>query len=520
MRRKTCHIFSKTLIILLLSLILSLPLSTHASDKTLVLFPLLIYADQPKEYLRQALKSMFVSRLSGGGLEVIGDEAFESLLKEEEKKGIASEKRAEELASHLKADYAIFGSITVIGGGYSLDLSIIELTGDGSKLTKVSEAVNEDQFIPKLADVAYQFRSIIEGIDIRTLRTARAPSTAPPEDKTAMGLFFQPETKSRAFQPTGKMSVKMGVMAFDTGDLNGDGEPEWAILGRKKLLIYNRKGESPVLMGHLEPSLGEDFLKVSVGDADKDGKAEIYLVSRYGERARTTVFEWAGGFKRRDQQTGHMQVVKGPDRPNSVLLFQDSRVDRFFSGRISVMDYDKEGRLVQKDVLPDIEGVQFYTLALFDLDRDGQVEFLGLGEKSYLQVWDKEGKSLWRSDEKIGGTDNSINVGVLDKNQQPLRVSFNSRIAITDVDKDGKKEILVIKNIPMISGLQYLTAYLKSNLIAYSIEGTSLVQAWKTRTINYCLTDIQTEGETLFVAAQQGKFENISKGSGRIMWFE
>jgi len=519
-RQHHASVSYKFLIILLLSFILSLPLSTHASNKTLVLFPLVIYADQPKEYLRQALMSMFVSRLSGGGLEVIGDEAFESLLKEKEKLGITSEKRAEELARHLKADYAIFGSITAIGGGYSMDLSIIELTRDGSKLTRVSEAVDEDQFIPKLADVAYQFRSIIEGIDIRTLRTARGAHT-PPEDRTAKGLFFRPADQARSFQPAGKLKVKMGVMAFDTGDLDGDGEPEWAILARKKLLIYSRTGESPVLKGHFEPSLGEDFLKVSIGDANRDGKAEIYLVSRYSSRARSTVLEWAGEFKRRDRRPGHMQVVKRPGRPNPLLLFQDSKVDSFFSGEISFMDYDKTGNLVQGEVLPDIEGVQFYTLALFDLDGNGDTEFLGLGEDSRLHVWDKGGKDLWRSDEKIGGTNNAISLGGAPLSEiRATRVSFNSRVVIADIDRDGKKEVLAVNNISFIGHVEVLVFYTKSKLVAYRIEGTNLVPAWKTRTISYCLMDMQTEGDTLLLAAQKGKIDNISKGSGSIMWFE
>ena len=511
----------KTLITLFLSLVFSLPLTARASDKTLVLFPLIIYADQPKTYLRQALMSMFVSRLSGGGLEVISDEAFESLLKEEEKKGITSEKRAEELARQIKADYAIFGSITTIGGGYSMDLSMLDLTKEVSKLTRISEAVDEDQFIPKLSDVAYQFRSVIEGIDIRAQRMARTPST-PPEDRTAKGLFFRPADKARSFQPAGKLKVRMGVMAFDTGDLDGDGEPEWAILGRKKLLIYSRRGESPVLKAHLEPSMGEDFLKVSMGDADKNGKAEIYLVSRYGSRARSTVLEWAGGgLKRRDRRPGHMQVVKRPGRTNPLLLFQNSKVESFFSGRIAVMDYDKGGKPVRKDVLIPMKGVQFYTLALFDLDGNGDAEFLGLGEKSRLHVWDKGGKVLWSSDKKIGGTNNAITLGTAPIAEvRPTRIPFNSRIVIADIDRDGKKEVLAINNIPFIEHLEVLIFYRKSNLIAYSIEGTSLVQAWKTRTINYCLMDMQTEGETLFLAALKGKLENISKGSGSIMWFE
>jgi hypothetical protein len=91
---------------------------------------------------------------------------------------------------------------------------------------------------------------------------------------------------------------------------------------------------------------------------------------------------------------------------------------------------------------------------------------------------------------------------------------------ITDIAGDGTKEILAIENIPLIKHLLNFKVFTKSNLIAYRIEGTELFPAWATGDIDYCLTDMQTEGQSLFLAAQKGKISNIGKGSGLIMWFE
>ena len=188
MTRKTHHSIDKFFILSLLALSLFLPFSARATDKTLVLLPLALYADESKSYLRQGVKSILVSRLSGGGLHVIGDEAMGSLLTENEKAGISDKDRAEEVARTLKADYALFGSITTLGAGYSLDLSLLELSEDGSKRTRVSEAVNEDQFIPRMADVAYRVRALIEGKEVPARRMEQqAPVLAQPQ--THKGIF-------------------------------------------------------------------------------------------------------------------------------------------------------------------------------------------------------------------------------------------------------------------------------------------------------------------------------------------
>jgi hypothetical protein len=538
MSRISCNIFCKIVTPFLLSLILSLPLPVHASNKTLVLFPLVIYADQSRPYLREGAKSMLISRLSGGDILLISDEKLLSFLSEKEKEGISDRRRAEELAKRLEADYAIFGSVTTIGGGYSLDLSLLELEKNGSGLTRVSKTGDENQFISQLADVAYQLRGIIEGKEKPGKKTEERAAISP-KPQTGKGLFsrleqdkkvpeamekglsFESTRQYRGLNPTGEISIDMTVMAFDMGDLDGNGDAEVLVLGREKLLVYQRQGESFVFRDSLKPSFGEEFLKVSVGDVDSNGSAEIYLVTRYGIRARTSVCEWNGGFKRLYRRTGHLQVVRDPGGGKPLLLFQGSKVDEFFSGSIYLMNYEKEGKLTKGESLPELRGVQFNTLALFDLDKDGYPEFLGLGEDSRLRVWDRQGNILWKGDKTLGGTNNAIRLGERGAPGDLLpRISFNSRLLTIDIDGDGKNEILAINNIPLIEHLLDFRVFKKSRLIAYMIEGTSLFPAWTTGEIDYCLTDMQVDGRRLFLAAQKGRISNIGKGSSRIMWFE
>jgi len=521
-------------VFLFLAVLLCLALPAPAANRTLALFPFAIYAEHPADYMRQGLRTMFLSRLSGGGLDVITDETFASLLTGDEKNGKITKERVEEIAGKLKADYAVFGSLTTLGGGSSLDLSLLDLTKSPPKLTHVSEAMTEDQFIPKIAQVANRFRAVIEGryAGARRMVGAGEPATAQgltggifsklgqPEGGVGENeAFFRPTRQYGAFQPTGRISVPLAVISFASADLTGDGNRELMVLGRSELRVYTKKGEGYRLRDTYKASTGEDFLKVSAGDVDGNGRPEIYLVSFYGEMARSTVLEWNGKFKKRFRKRGHLLAVTDAGGAKPRLLYGGTQINKLFAGGISLMGYDASGKLQEIRALPKMKGARFYSLTPYDINKNGTPEFIGLGENNTLSVWDSDGAVLWKEDESLGGTNNAIQVGEVVAGETKPWVSINSRLAITDIDGDGKKEVIAVKNIPLVGGIENMLVYVKAQLIAYRIDGATLTRGWTTRKIRYCVTDLDAAEGTLFVAAQKGTLSRIGKGKGRIMWF-
>lgn len=511
-------------------------LSTHAfaANRKLALFPFTIYAEHPRDYVGQGLTTMFVSRLSGEDLDVITVRDFGSLLSDQERMGKIGRERVEEVARECKADYAVFGSLTAINGGSSLDLSFLDLTKIPPKLTHVSDAMTGDQFIPKLAEVVNRFRAIMEGRYAGARRIMSAPETSnlkepeggifsklgQPEATGEEQGFFRPTKQYGGFEPNGRISVPLAVVSSDAGDLDGDGRLEILLLGRHELRVYAKNGQRYALKDTRKSSVGEDFLKVSVGDVDGNGKAEIYLVSLYGKRARTSVLGWNGRFKEVFRKTGHLVAVQNPGGGAPMLLYEGTRINKLFSGGISLMGYDASGRLKEIRRLPEITGVRFYTLIPYDLDKDGSPEFIGLGENNCLHVWGANGEVLWKEDESIGGTNNAIHEGEVPSYELKSWKYINSRLAITDIDGDGKKELVAVKNIPLIGHIENMLVYVKAQLVAYRITGASLTRGWTTRNIPYCVTDLQAAKGTLFVATQKGTLSNIGAGTGSIMWFE
>jgi hypothetical protein len=513
------------------------PVSAYA--KTLAIFPLAVYSDKSSDFIQQGVKSMFVSRLSGGGIDIIKNSDFDALLIGDEKNGVMKEKRAREIAQEIKANYAVFGSITALAKSYSVDLSVLNIEKKEGSLEKISFVLNEEQFIPKMSDVAYQIRAIIEGKEIASPKIAATPAmkdepeTSPmgifseiekEEKETAdleKGLFFEQTKESKAFKPTGTIDLDFSIMAFAAGNLDGKEGVELVILGRKDLFIYSKKGATFTNIDTLKAGFGEDFLKVSIGDADNDGMAELYVASRYGIRARTTVLKWDGAFKELDRLTGHVKAIHNPLKDKTVLVFQDSKPDQFFQGPIFFMDYDHKGRLHKSEKIPGLKGAQFYTIIMHDLDKQGGNEWIGLGEDSRLCVWDDSGTVMWKGTKDLGGTNNEIRIGSSAPGDLPPRVFFNISPLVADINDDGEEEILAVENIPLIEHVADLKIYNKSHLIGYQIQGADLSPSWETRDMDYCLVGLEEYGQSIYLAAQKAKIINIiKKGSGIVMWFD
>ena len=510
--------------VFLVAFILFLTPVTQAAEKELALFPIAFYIDSSKDFLKQGIRSMLMSRLSGEGIRVVDKDRIDPILNDNDRKGITSKERAADLAKSLKAQYAIFGSITSIGVNYSLDLAILDISKPEPELTRIAEIVNENELIPKLGALAQQFKIIMEG------RLEPGPKSAQTlkileRAQTGMHLFELQADGQYAIRPTGFKPMGIDFMACDTGDLDGDGEMEIIILGRDKLQIFHKKDETLELKGSLKSGLGKSFITVSVGDTDQNGKAEICVIRRSGEaRPLSMVYEWTGKFVKRYEQTGHLQIATSQTNGKSTLLFQDSSSIDFFSGGIWVVVY-QAGKLVKKEELEGLDGAQFYTLTFYDLNGDGKEEILGLGrpdlsETAKLYVWDHNGEYIWRSENRFGGTNNYIRLSLGSTEQGSIRVPFNSKPLIADVNGDGNIEVLMIKGTPSIEKLENLKIFVKSNLTAFEVDGIELFSSWTSKNMDYCITGMQMAGQTLFLVGHKGHMSNFGKQVGRIMWVE
>ena len=132
-----------------------------SETKKVLILPFEIYSQPEYSYLKEAVPEMLVSRLfSPSKIEIIEMDKVREKLKNYEK---INRELAESLGNEFKADYVIWGSITVLGETVSIDAQIINLSGEKKPAQFFQELKDVSEIIPQLSRFAQKARMYIEG---------------------------------------------------------------------------------------------------------------------------------------------------------------------------------------------------------------------------------------------------------------------------------------------------------------------------------------------------------------------
>ncbi len=113
---------------------------------------------------------------------------------------------------------------------------------------------------------------------------------------------------------------------------------------------------------------------------------------------------------------------------------------------------------------------------------------------------------IYKSDDAYGGSNTAIVNDDLSPDDENRTTFINSRILTTDV-KDGKKEIIIVKNLSSVGRiLKNVKVFTSSEIYDLEWDGLGLVENWRTRKISgyvadYQLKDIDNDGQKEIVLA-------------------
>lgn len=546
MKLKKKNIFLMLNVFIIIFVIFCNSASASKPFKVLVL-PFNIHSEKDLSFLQKGVQDMLLSRLSLEDKVVLinREETSQAI------RGISEPINAEtaiSLAATLQADYVLLGSLTVFGESISTDARFIDVYqqkpvvvfnqfgkdhGDViSHINLFAEQINEKVFGRKT--VAYQpSRPTPEKESEKEVAdsTRKHPESLwTPESGSGVYTYGAPTAEDKtpfAFWKSRNFKTKIKGMAV--GDVDGDGSNETVFISNQMVFIYRYANKRFGKIGEIKGSDYDDFLGVDVADINNNGKAEIFVtnLSSTTKQLRSFVLEWNGAnfIKTEDNAKWYYRVLNAPERGGHFLLGQKRDIKEIFSrkGVYELIWNNGQYEPAQPQDLP--KNMNIYGFTYGNALNDGREMIVAFAHDDRIRILDKNGKEEWKSSESFGGSATYLDFpSEVDAAEPPSerledRYYLPQRIHIADLDKDGKNEVIVVKNVSLTGRVLSRVRVFKSGHIeALAMDELGSSLKWKTREISghitdYAIADLDNDGldELVFSVASKAKSFLVSQ---------
>jgi TolB-like protein len=547
--------------------------SAVAAPARVAILPFDINAEKDMTFLQEGIMDMLGSRLAWPEkVEVVNENETKAAFKSVE--GFAGESRALLVGGKLQADYVLFGSLTVFGESVSIDAKMVDVSGQQEPLPFFAQTHGMGEVIPQINQFATNINATVfgRGVAQRPVAAAAPQAQAPqagvipvpqaqqapqagvipvpqaqqapqaydprmhPEkllqsggpSQTPMQADGQPNpTPNPAFVSSAATGAAAGgrtywksrsfktlINGLDIGDVDNDGQQE-TVLGTENLIsIYRMQNGSFVKVAEMEETSTSSYIGIDVADINGNGTPEIY-VSSLGPKRRNVnsfVLEFDGNtYKKIGEEHGWLfRVAKTVDR-GSLLIGQRLRVGETsaFNNPVHEMRWQGDS-IVTGQVLLKGNRTNVIGMAYGDVTQTGQSLPIAYSYDDHLRIYSAAGEEIWADSERTGGnlayySPPGFDPQLQDKEYLPMR------IRLTDIDRDGKTEVLVARHAELARNLtKFFRKFSDAQLVSKAWNGLALATQWKTqsfsgRASDFVVGDFDNDGADELVVAVVAK---------------
>lgn len=483
---------------------------------SVAILPFKLNAPPDKQYLQEGLRDMLGSRMTAeAGAAIVPKAKVDGALQKAGGKLVAQNMSS--FAKNVGADYLVFGSISALGGGMSIDANVYTAGSDDQAVkTFYGSATSNDQIMKSIDTLSWD---IIEKLFNKQRPASLAP-TPTAQAKSDVPAFTTAHPDKTFMTSGGGYSIRggrnfvktrnfdMGIRGFELGDIDGDGTLEVILANKSEVMVFRRDGTRLNLLGTVKMAVRYQVHSVNAADVNGNGKAEIYISANDPKMPGSRAVEWDGE-KFVDLFREARFYIKPMDLPGIglSLLGQGSGMVPVTEGiyRLSTAS----GRPEVQERLPIPNTVNLFNFVYADIEGDGSHEIIALDNSFKLLVF-KGGSLVWKSEERFCGTKRFLG-GSPDMmpGTSPLRndevdgvgelyveTFVPSRILVSDVDHDGVDDIILNRNPDTLSTVvPRMVQYQSGTMVGLKWNGLGLEELWRTRKIDGYVVDYQVKSQ-------------------------
>jgi TolB-like protein len=515
------------LLCLFLTLILTVPSPSIAQTRDpskvykVAILPFLIHSQENLDYLREGINDILSSRISVEGRIVVIERSIVERALYEERPMRLDETVAKKIGMRVGADYIILGSLTKIGDYISLDARLISITEEKPPLGVFTQHKGIDDVMAKIGDFAQDIGYKILGRRIIAGRPTE-PKRSPIIREREEGMSFK---KSQTFG--------FEIKGLDIGDVNGDGKNEVVIMDDHNLYVFKYDGEKLILFQKIETGYQHNFLTLDVADINRNGYAEIMVTAVAGDDLRSFILEFEEGkFRKIAEKAGWYFRALDHPKDGRILMGQQMGSEGIPVGSVykflwKKKSYEKGPKMgFPKDT-------KIFGLGLGNIRSKEALDLMVLDDTERLQIIGPNGRPLWTSRSKYGGTINFYDTkkkkveGYRYNDAPDWRVYIPPRIIVKDLDGDGVTDVIVNKNESSTTRfIDRIRAFDSGEIYDLFWNEGTFDTNWKTKKIEGYISDFQVKDadndgeEELVVSVVDMGGILTRKGTSQILFYK
>ncbi len=517
---KDMTLVNKKTVMLLMALLVCLLWSGVSlgaeAKKSVAILPFKLNAPPAQQYLKEGFRDMLGSRITAEtGAIIVPKTKIDAALKGSGGKLVVQNMGS--YAQSVGADYLVFGTITALGGGISIDANVFSTGASTDQAIKTffASATATDQVMQAIDSLSWD---IIEKYfnKKRPVSLSASVPSAPAKDATSAFTTTHPDKTFLATGGAGSIrggrnfiktrNFDMTLTSIDLGDVDGDGKVEVILASRTEVQVFRRDGTRLNLIESISMGNRYQVHNVNSADLNGNGRAEIYISAADAKGPGSKGVEW-DGTRFVELFKNVRWYIKPMNIPGTgeVLVGQSSGLVPVVPG-IYQLSYNGK-TLVRQERLAVPREVNLFSFSYADLDGDGRSEIVALDESFKLMVV-KGGSMVWRSTERFAGTrrflggepdmiesTRSTDLDEIDGIGDQYRETYvPSRILVSDVDNDGKDDIIINRNPATLSTVvPRMIQYPNGTMVGLKWNGIGLEELWRTRKIDGYVIDYQVK---------------------------